>query len=337
MDYLPRVPDEAAVPIAAHGFASTRRSGSPRRTAACSGSSGSSTRRTSTHRSSRSSTSSRAEQNRGVGSALLDKAKELRPDELLPLGLPEEPGARASTSARLRAREAHGRLRQHGARARRALPLERQRLSGARRRLVLLHSSTGSPVRPRNASRQQRLDSRFSTRASSVSGIVAARREVSDTCARAGPGPRRDSGGNSGNELPERRASSLAAAPSGSGTAPVRSRRLPSPLRDRGRCRSSTARRGRAKNVARHVQVARRRARRSVGERVEEASTPERDVSPRHACRVELVVRLRQLGRLLGEEEGRIAVSIYPEASARCWRPRIERAMTRRWISLVPS
>ena len=81
MDYLPEVQDEAAVPIAA-GFASTRKSGSPRRTAGCSGSSGSSTRRTSTRPVLEKIYVEPAEQNRGVGSALLDKAKELRPAEL---------------------------------------------------------------------------------------------------------------------------------------------------------------------------------------------------------------------------------------------------------------
>ena len=35
-----------------------------------------------------------AEQNRGIGAALLEKAKELRPDEPLPVGVPEEHGAR---------------------------------------------------------------------------------------------------------------------------------------------------------------------------------------------------------------------------------------------------
>ena len=92
MDYLPRVPDEAAVPIAARireheevwvaeedgrllGFLGIEHStnlGAPVLEKIY---------------------VEPAEQNRGVGSALLDKAKELRPGRALPLGLPEEPGA----------------------------------------------------------------------------------------------------------------------------------------------------------------------------------------------------------------------------------------------------
>jgi GNAT superfamily N-acetyltransferase len=64
------------------------------------------------------------DQNRGVGTALLDKAKALRPEGPLPLGLSEERGCPAFLrSPRLPLGEAHRRRREHGARARRPLPV----------------------------------------------------------------------------------------------------------------------------------------------------------------------------------------------------------------------
>ena len=51
---------------------------------------------------------------------------------------------------------------------------------------------------------------------------------------------------------------------------------------------------------------------------------------------IELVVGLRELGRLVSEKQ-RDRRLHQPCASACCWSPRIERAITSRWISLVPS
>ena len=80
-------------------------------------------------------------QNRGVGTALLDQAKALRPDGFVLWVFQKNDGSDPLLRApRLRAREADRRRREHGARAGRALPLERERVSRAPDVwLVLLH------------------------------------------------------------------------------------------------------------------------------------------------------------------------------------------------------
>ena len=172
----------------------------------------------------------------------------------VPLGLPEEPGAPPVRAPRLRAREAHGRLRQHGTGAGRALPLERERVNHAPDvGLVLLHQhgfvdlemSRQQPRQPLLDAGQQRV------------GIVAPV-EGQRQRAAAGPGPRRDTAGTPGT-APRGRASSLAAVRRA--RARRTPRRLP-PIAPRGRCRSSTdvvTRRSRAPCAG-----SRRRARRSA-------------------------------------------------------------------------
>ena len=117
------VPDEAAVSDRRASSASTKKSGSRRRTAGRSASSRS--RRRGTWRSSGSREAlrraGRAEPRRRHRPAR--QGEGASPGRALPLGVPAEPGAAALRAAGLRARAAHRRRRQHGARARRALPL----------------------------------------------------------------------------------------------------------------------------------------------------------------------------------------------------------------------